>query len=116
MVLGHGGAVNFEAMIPGRQGERRRRTIQTKEMDLDGLIPAIGAAGIQTVPAAAHDRVINGVERELIEQVMQLCGTGVKAAAPGHQSQHAAEETGAIRSATSQRGNAGRGRRRREWR
>src|SRR5947209_782512 len=82
VVLGQGGAVNFEAMIPGQQGERRRRAVQTKETDLDGLIQQLVRTAIRTLPAEVRlrDRVVDGVERALIEQVMQLCGTGVKAA------------------------------------
>jgi transcriptional regulator with GAF, ATPase, and Fis domain len=82
VVLGQGEAVNFEAMIPGAQGERRRRGVQTKETDLDGLIQQLVRLAIRTVPAEVrlHPHVMEGVERELIEQVMRLCGTGVKAA------------------------------------
>ena len=53
--------------------------------DLQGLIQNLVRSGIQNVPAddgRLYDRLVGGVERELIEQVMQLSdNVQVKAAA-----------------------------------
>ncbi len=85
VVLGQGEAVNFEALVPGQQGERRRRrAAPVKEADLDGLIQQLVRVAIRTLPGEVrlHKYVMENVERELIEQVMKLCGgIGVKAAA-----------------------------------
>lgn len=70
--------------LPGR-GDRRLRPAGTRAGDLQGLIQTLVRVGIQSTPAAEgklFERLVGGVERELIEQVMQLCdNVQVKAAA-----------------------------------
>lgn len=84
VVLAHGGPLDPEVIgLPGR-GERRLRPAHARDNDLYGLIQGLVRVGIQSVPAKhgnLHACVVDGVERELIEQVMQLCnGVQIKAA------------------------------------
>jgi DNA-binding NtrC family response regulator len=84
VVLSQGGPLDPDIIgLPGK-GERRLRPPGTRETDLQGLIQELVRVGIQTIPAKngnLHGRVVDGVERELIEQVMQLCnGVQIKAA------------------------------------
>ena len=69
---------------PGAK-ERRLRLGRMKGGDLLALIQHLVRAGIQSLPSdegRLYDRLVGGVERELIEQVMQLCdNVQVKAAA-----------------------------------
>jgi transcriptional regulator with GAF, ATPase, and Fis domain len=69
---------------PGR-GTRRLRPAGSRGADLPALIQQLVRVGIQSVPGedgALYQRLVGGIERELIEQVMQLCdGVQVKAAA-----------------------------------
>jgi transcriptional regulator with GAF, ATPase, and Fis domain len=68
---------------PGR--ERRWRPGRSRGNDLAALIQQLVRAGIQTISTDEgnlHRKLVHGVERELIEQVMQMCdGVQVKAAA-----------------------------------
>jgi DNA-binding NtrC family response regulator len=76
VVLGQGADVDFDALVPGAHGERRLKPAGCRGTDLDGLIKQLVRAAIQTVPAEQgklSERVVKGVERELIEQVLQLC-------------------------------------------
>ena len=84
VVLSDRGPLNLElATPPGRAGRRLRPT-GSRGYDLAGLIQQLVRVGIQTLPAEdgkLFDRLVGGVERELIEQVMQLCdNVQVKAA------------------------------------
>ncbi|MFO0966014.1 MAG: sigma-54 dependent transcriptional regulator [Gemmataceae bacterium] len=83
VVLSHGQPFNFEAMVPGE--ERRMRAIRGKPADLDGMIQNLVASALQKLPpdeGRLHDRLVRGVERELLEQVMPLCDNVlIKAAA-----------------------------------
>jgi DNA-binding NtrC family response regulator len=85
VVLADGGPITTEILsLPG-SGERRLRPSGTRTGDLLAHIQTLVRTGIQTLPAEdgrLHDRLVGGVERELIEQVMQLCDNiQVKAAA-----------------------------------
>jgi Nif-specific regulatory protein len=69
---------------PGRSARRWRplRGANTSGNDLPGLIRQLVLLGIQTLPKRTlHARIVEGVERELIEQMMEECdGVQVKAA------------------------------------
>src|SRR5437764_13127297 len=70
-------------MQPGQ--ERRMRVTHGKAADLDALIEQLIRTSLQSVPAEdgnLYNRLIRGVERELLEQVLPLCDNVlVKAAA-----------------------------------
>jgi transcriptional regulator with PAS, ATPase and Fis domain len=75
VVLSHGQDINFDALVPGARGERRLRPTRSRGADLDGLIQHLVRTAIQSVPAEEgrlHERLVRGVERELLEQVLQL--------------------------------------------
>jgi transcriptional regulator with PAS, ATPase and Fis domain len=84
VVLAEDGPVNFRALLPG-PGERRLRPARSPGNDLQGLIRQLVRAGIQAVPpeeGTLYSRLVRGVERELIEQVLQMSDNVlVKAAA-----------------------------------
>jgi transcriptional regulator with PAS, ATPase and Fis domain len=76
VVLGQDGTVNFEALMPGAQGERRLRPARARGADVPSLIQQLVRTAIQSVPASQgnlRELVVEGVERELIEQVMHAC-------------------------------------------
>jgi two-component system response regulator AtoC len=83
VVLSHNQPLNWEAMIPGQ--ERRMRAAHGKAADLDGMIQNLIRYALQKLPpdqGHLHDRLVRGVERELLEQVLPLCDNVlVKAAA-----------------------------------
>jgi two-component system response regulator AtoC len=83
VVLSHGQDLHFELMQPGQ--ERRMRVAHGKPADLEALIEQLIRASLQSVPAEdgnLYNRLIRGVERELLEQVLPLCDNVlVKAAA-----------------------------------
>jgi DNA-binding NtrC family response regulator len=85
VVLSQGQALNFEALIPGARGERRLRPAKSRGADLDALIQHLVRTAIQTVPpdeGRLHERLVRGVERELLEQVLEMSDNVlVKAAA-----------------------------------
>ena len=85
VVLSHGRAINFDALIPGARGERRLRPARSRGADLDALIQHLVRTAIQSVPAdegRLHERLVRGVERELLEQVLEMSDNAlVKAAA-----------------------------------
>jgi DNA-binding NtrC family response regulator len=60
--------------LPGR-GERRLRPGGARTSDLESLIQGLVRAGIQAggEEGRLYDRLVGGIERELIEQIMQLC-------------------------------------------
>jgi DNA-binding NtrC family response regulator len=78
-----GQPMNWEAMVPGQ--ERRMRAAHGKAADLDGMIQNLVRHALQKLPpdeGHLHDRLVRGVERELLEQVLPLCDNVlVKAAA-----------------------------------
>jgi two-component system response regulator AtoC len=83
VVLAHGQPVSFELMVPGQ--ERRMRAAHGKPGDLDGMIENLVRTALAKLPPnedRLHDRLVRGVERELLEQVLPLCDNVlVKAAA-----------------------------------
>src|SRR5262249_6713469 len=85
VVLCEGDALRAELLGAPGGGERRLKPVGSRGGDLQALIQNLVRVGIQTVPAEdgkLYSCVVRGVERELIEQVLQLCGdVQVKAAA-----------------------------------
>jgi len=83
VVLSHGGPFHFEHMVPGQ--ERRMRATRGKPADLDGMIANLVRIALAKLPpdeGRLHERLVRGVERELLEQVLPLCDNVlVKAAA-----------------------------------
>jgi DNA-binding NtrC family response regulator len=84
VVLADGQPIAAEMLgLPGRGG-RRLRPARARNDDLPSLIQNLVRAGIQSCPAEEgmlYERLVGGVERELIEQVMQLAdNVQVKAA------------------------------------
>jgi DNA-binding NtrC family response regulator len=83
VVLSHGQSLQFDLMVPGQ--ERRMRASHGKAADLDGLIQNLVRTALAKLPADQgdiHDRLVRGVERELLEQIMPMCDNVlVKAAA-----------------------------------
>ena len=84
VVMSAGGAVKPEMLSLPSQGGRRLRPAGARGGDLHSLIQTLVRSGIQSVPGEEgnlYERLVGGVERELIEQVMQLCdNVQVKAA------------------------------------
>ena len=85
VVLSHGQPLQWEHLVPGQ--ERRMRVTHGKGGDLPTLIQGLVRAGLQKSSAGTSDlyeRLVRGVERELLEQVMPLCDNVlVKAACCG---------------------------------
>jgi transcriptional regulator with GAF, ATPase, and Fis domain len=82
VVLSHGRDLQFELMLPGQ--ERRMRAAHGKPADMDALIQNLVRTALQKLPEDGnlYTRLVRGVERELLEQVMPLCDNVlVKAAA-----------------------------------
>jgi len=83
VVLSHGQPLQFEQMVPGQ--ERRMRASHGKPADLDGLVQNLVRTALQKLPAdqgELYGRLVRGVERELLEQIMPMCDNVlVKAAA-----------------------------------
>jgi DNA-binding NtrC family response regulator len=83
VVLSHGGPINFEHMIPGL--EHRMRTTRSRAGgSLESMIQNLVRAALQSSPpedGALYDRVVKGVEKELLEQVMPLCDNVIVKAA-----------------------------------
>jgi DNA-binding NtrC family response regulator len=84
VVLSHNQPFNFEALIPGNR-ERALRARSSRGNDLDSQIQQLVRTALQNLPpeeGRLHDRLVRGVERELLEQVLPLCDNVlVKAAA-----------------------------------
>jgi transcriptional regulator with GAF, ATPase, and Fis domain len=74
VVLSPPEAMDFELLVPGSQGERRLRPTQARGADLDGLVQHLVRTAVQTIPPESrlHGTLIDKVERELLEQVMDL--------------------------------------------
>ncbi len=85
VVLADGQCPTAQLLAPAGRGERRLRPARQRSADMQSLIQHLVRTGIQLVPleeGTLHQRLVGGVERELIEQVMQLCDdVQVKAAA-----------------------------------
>jgi DNA-binding NtrC family response regulator len=84
VVLSHNQPFNFETLIPGNR-ERTLRAKSPRGTDLDSQIQQLVRIALQNIPAEEgklHARMVRGVERELLEQVLPLCDNVlVKAAA-----------------------------------
>jgi Nif-specific regulatory protein len=84
VVMAAGGGLKPEMLSLPSQGGRRLRPSGMRSGDLQGLIQNLVRSGIQSVPTEdgnLYERLVGGVERELIEQVMQQCdNVQVKAA------------------------------------
>jgi DNA-binding NtrC family response regulator len=85
VVMANGHPLQPEMLaLPGRH-ERRLRPAGARSGDVLSLIQHLVRVGIQSVPAEEgnlYERLVGGIERELIEQVMQLSdNVQVKAAA-----------------------------------
>jgi DNA-binding NtrC family response regulator len=76
VVLSNGNPLSADLLGLPRRGERRVRPAGTRAADLPSMIQQLARAGIQTIPPEEgnlYERLVGGVERELIEQVMQSC-------------------------------------------
>jgi Nif-specific regulatory protein len=85
VVLSNGQALTPDHLANPGPGGHRRRLGRARGTDLPALIQHLVRVGIQSTPldeGKLHKRLVEGVERELIEQVLQLCdNVQVKAAA-----------------------------------
>jgi transcriptional regulator with PAS, ATPase and Fis domain len=86
VVLANGGPLTPDLLAPPGRGVRRWRPARGMggtAGDLPSLIQQLVRVGVQSLPEGTlHERIVSGVERELIEQVLQACGdVQVKAAA-----------------------------------
>jgi DNA-binding NtrC family response regulator len=83
VVLSHNQPLQFDLMVPGH--ERRMRASHGKPADLDSLIQNLVRTALQKLPSdqgELYGRLVRGVERELLEQIMPMCDNVlVKAAA-----------------------------------
>ena len=75
LVLSAGEPVSPETVpLPGKE-ERRWKPARARGSDLMSLIQGLARQGSQSLPdGTLHERIVGGVERELIEQVLQQCG------------------------------------------
>lgn len=83
VVLSHGQPLTADSLPLLGPGERRLRPARSRGLDVDGLIQQLVRLGIQSIPMEAgslYRRLVGGVERELIEQVLQLDKAQIKAA------------------------------------
>jgi DNA-binding NtrC family response regulator len=83
LVLSRGAPLTPELLAaPGRTAGRRWKAPKARGGNLQALIEQLVRLGIQTLPEGTlNERLVGGVERELIEQVLALCdGTQVTAA------------------------------------
>ena len=74
VVLSHGQPLQFDLIVPGH--ERRMRARHGKPADLDAQIQSLVRTALQKLPADHGDlygRLVRGVERELLEQIMPMC-------------------------------------------
>jgi transcriptional regulator with GAF, ATPase, and Fis domain len=84
VVLGPPGGIHFETLVPGSQGERRLRASQARSGNLKNIVQQLVHNAIQAWSDGTdlRDRLVDEVERELIEQVMAQTGNvAIKAAA-----------------------------------
>ena len=59
---------------PGRTLVKRWKPLESRGGDLQGIIQQLVRLGIQTLPEGTlNERIVGGVERELIEQVLAQC-------------------------------------------
>jgi DNA-binding NtrC family response regulator len=85
VVLSHGMEFNFDALIPGSHERRLRPSRNAKATDFENQIGQLVRTALQRLPADQgnlYERIVRGVERELLEQVLPMCDNVlVKAAA-----------------------------------
>ena len=82
LVLSGGRAIHPDSIgLPGRNNQRWMPS-RAKPADLSSLIQQLVRLGVQTLPEGTlSEKIVDAVERELIEQVLQQCaGVQVKAA------------------------------------
>lgn len=75
VVLSNGRPLTPEMLAaPGGRGERRLRPGGARTQDVPGLVQSLVRLGIQTIQedGKLYDLLVKGVERELIEQVLQM--------------------------------------------
>jgi transcriptional regulator with GAF, ATPase, and Fis domain len=75
VVLSGGGALTAEMLAPAGRSLKCWKPIRGRSSDLDGLIQQVVRAGILAVPPEdrnLYERVVRGVERELLDQVMAI--------------------------------------------
>ena len=82
VVMLSGQSVSPDLLAPPGHAERRWKPIRARPGgDLQSLIQQLVRLGIQTYDNDLDERIVGGVERELIEQVLEQCGdVHVKAA------------------------------------
>ena len=81
VVMLGGREVSPDLLSPPGYAERRWKPIRPRGGDLQSLIQQLVRLGIQTYDGDLDERIVGGVERELIEQVLEQCGdVHVKAA------------------------------------
>ncbi len=87
VVLGPASSVHFETLVPGSQGERRLRPAHSRRTNLQSMVEQLVRTAVESWPdeegkRGLRDRLVEEVERELIEQVLESSGNVlVKAAA-----------------------------------
>jgi transcriptional regulator with PAS, ATPase and Fis domain len=77
MVLAAGGPLSPDLLALQRPGARPRRwhPRRARGGDLQSLVQQLVRVGVQSLPGDdLHERIVGAVERELIEQVLALCG------------------------------------------
>ncbi len=83
-VLSQSDQFNFDALVP-QNHSNHMRPARAADNSVESLIQNVVRTALQTLPpdeGNLHDRVVGGVERELLEQVLRLCdNVRVKAAA-----------------------------------
>ena len=75
VVLANGRSLTPELIAPPGRVERRWRPLKVRGGgDLQSLIQQLVRLGVQSLPEGSlNDRIVGGVERELIEQVLAQC-------------------------------------------
>jgi DNA-binding NtrC family response regulator len=76
IVLSNGRPLTPRLLALPKRGDRRLRPSGTRLDDVLNLVQQLVRIGIQSLPAEdgrLYERLVGGVERELIEQVMQIC-------------------------------------------
>jgi two-component system response regulator AtoC len=85
VVLSEGGDLTVEQLPPQVRGESAPRIIRTRSVDLDTAIDELVRLAVQNSSPSEtnlHEKVVGGVERQLIETVLMACDdVQIKAAA-----------------------------------
>jgi DNA-binding NtrC family response regulator len=86
VVLAQGEQLDETVLATPVRGERRLRRRRQRGQDLEGLVQRLVQSGLKSLPPDAepklYERLVGGVERELIQQVLRECDqVQVKAAA-----------------------------------